>query len=102
MGGHDQLWGHEPWWFVKREITLHKERKPWGSTTMMTLVVFTQVRAAVKNKTLLLLLVDWMREHDEHAALKPDKVVSRRAATRVQVCDGPNPLLGCLGPPFIA
>ena len=28
----------------------------------VTLVAFTQVRAAVKRKTLLLLLVDWMME----------------------------------------
>ena len=35
--------------------------------------VFTQVRAVVKRKTLLLLLVDRSEEHEEHAVLNPGK-----------------------------
>jgi hypothetical protein len=44
-----------PLWFGRGEVALHKERRPWDSTAMMTLVVFTQVRAAEKRKTLVLL-----------------------------------------------
>jgi hypothetical protein len=39
---------------------LHKERKPWDNRAEVTLVVFTQVWAAVKRKTLLLLW--WIEE----------------------------------------
>ena len=74
-------------WFGKGEVALHKEQKSWSSTTTMTLVVFTQVRATEKRKTLLLLLVDWMKESQQHTTLKPDKLASRELL-RVYKCEG--------------
>jgi hypothetical protein len=41
---------------------LHKERRPWSNTMVMTRAIFTQVRAAVKRKTLLLLWwIEWKK-----------------------------------------
>ena len=59
---HDHLWDHGPFVVRHGEVTLHKERRPWSDTTAMTRAVFTQVRAAVKRKTLLLL---WWIEVEE-------------------------------------
>jgi hypothetical protein len=42
-------------WFDRGEFASHKERRPWDSTAKVTQVVFTQVWAAVRRKTLLLL-----------------------------------------------
>ena len=64
---------------------------------------FTQVRAAEKRKTLLLLLVYWLCESTSTRSASPGKV--RRELLR-EACwcskRGPNPSNYCLGRPFIA
>ena len=64
---------------------MHKEQRPWSSTSEITLIIFTQVWAAGKRKTLLLLYWIGLEDTQQHATLKPDKVALGRAATRVQV-----------------
>jgi hypothetical protein len=82
---------------------------------VMTQAVITQVQAAVKHKTLLLLWWIEVEEGDGCGVQVPGKVASGVqphtnnvwcVCGRVELVRGSNqesnPLLGCLGPPFIA
>ena len=87
-GNHNHLWDRRaPSWFG-RGVALHKVQTSVGQHDRDHRGNFTQVRAAVRRKTLLMLWwIDGGKNGGEHNTL------GRVAST--------NPFYGCLGPPFI-
>jgi hypothetical protein len=89
-----------PLWFGRGKGALHKERRARSSTTMITRAVFTQVRAALRRKTLLLLW--WIDERTMVETQRSSPARSPRGESsyaRMSV-QGPKSFLRLLWPSF--